>query len=406
MKINLLPNKKAVWNSTYKTFHIVALVALVFNMSSIGVFLTPNTALAKEKVPEPTVVAEKVKEKAPEPTKVVEETTDKDSCETGAKCEDTGNLRIKKYHELDAIGTPGYGSKTGSDYYMTGWYFEVTQGSVSVGNGWTGEDGDFLIIEDLPVGDYQVTETQQPGWVNSDPGVNPITKTVTVVDEDTTTYSNVWFGNTEIPGVCDLEIVKSVKNLTQSIPGNPHVSAEPGNTLEYTLTYENIGDADCTGGGVQLFDNLDSRLTFNGAHTEDNDDHDITYQGNYNGTDPVANAHVVSPGESGYVIFQAVVTDDLECGETIIPNKYRIWSTENGSQDSNIVNVNVYKECFGSLKVIKTVDFGEATPDMWEFTVPGYGTQSPAQGQDYVTFSLLPEGTYSATESNFPGYHQ
>ena len=53
MKINFLPKKKAVWNTTYKTFHIIALIALVFNMSSIGVFLTPNTAHASAYVPPP-----------------------------------------------------------------------------------------------------------------------------------------------------------------------------------------------------------------------------------------------------------------------------------------------------------------------------------------------------------------
>lgn len=208
------------------------------------------------------------------------------------------------------------------------------------------------------------------------------------------------------PGECDLEIVKSVTNLTQNTPGNPHVSADPGDTLEYTLAYENIGGADCTGTGVKLYDDLDSRLTYNGNHSEDNDDHDITYLGNYNGTDPVANAHVVSPGESGYVTFEAVVTEELDCGETVIPNEYRIWSNETGDIWSNIVNANVYKECYGSLKVIKYVDFGEATPDMWEFTVAGYGTQSPAPGEDYVIFSQLPEGLYTATESTIPGYHQ
>jgi uncharacterized repeat protein (TIGR01451 family) len=198
------------------------------------------------------------------------------------------------------------------------------------------------------------------------------------------------------PGVCELEIVKSV-NKTQ---------ANPGDTLEYTLSYENVGTADCTGGGVQLFDNLDSRLTYNGVHSQDNNNHDITFVGNFNGTDPVANAHVVSPGESGFVKFQAVITDDLRCGENNIPNKYRIWSNETGDIWSNEVNTSVYKECYGSLKVIKHVDFGEATPDKWDFTVAGHGTQSPAEGQNYVIFTDLMAGSYSATESNLPGYHQ
>ncbi|MFA6271901.1 MAG: SdrD B-like domain-containing protein [Patescibacteria group bacterium] len=467
MKINLLPKKKAVWKMTYKSFHIVALIALIFNMSSVGVFFTPNTALAAEKT---------------------SETVDKTTCAEGEKCEDTGTILIKKFLDLDRdgvrdtnetllpnwhftivngaystegatnsegvltlldmpIGTyqvtetlqPGWtnttpltqsavvtkdnttilhfgnieqhignlrikkyndlnsdGVKQTNEPYMTGWHFDVTQNGQFIADGNTGEDGDWLIIENLPVGIYTVTETQQDGWINTDPGTNPIKKDVNVTENTITYPTNVWFGNAEIPGECKLEITKSV-NKTE---------AEPGDTLEYTLSYENVGTADCTGGGVQLFDNLDSRLTYNGTHSQDNTDHDITFEGNFDGTDPVANAHVVSPGESGHVTFQATITEDLKCGENNIPNKYRIWSNETGDIWSNEVNTSVYKECYGSLKVIKHVDFGEATPDMWEFTVPGYGTQSPIDGQDYVIFSQLPEGLYSATESTIPGYHQ
>ncbi|MFA6525721.1 MAG: SdrD B-like domain-containing protein [Patescibacteria group bacterium] len=485
MKINLLPKKKAVWKMTYKSFHIVALIALIFNMSSVGVFFTPNTALAAEKTPETAVVAE---ETVAKPT--VEATADKTICTVGEKCEDTGTILIKKFLDLDedgirdanetllsnwhftitngaystegatnsegvlflydmAVGTyqvtetlqAGWtnttpltqsavvtkdntatlhfgnievqeetgnlrikkyndlnsdGVKQTNEPYMTGWHFDVTQNGQFIADGNTGEDGDWLVIENLPVGTYQVTETQKDGWRNTDPGTDPITKNVNVTKNTIAYPTNVWFGNVEIPGECKLEITKSV-NKTE---------ANPGDTLEYTLSYKNVGTADCTGGGVQLFDNLDDRLTYNGIHSQDNTDHDITFEGNFNGTSPVANAHVVSPEESGYVKFQAVVTEDLECGENIIPNKYRIWSNETGDIWSNEVNTTIYKECYGSLKVIKYVDFGEAEPDMWEFTVQGQGTQSPVDGENYVIFTGLPEGLYSAIESTIPGYHQ
>ncbi|MFA6392277.1 MAG: SdrD B-like domain-containing protein [Patescibacteria group bacterium] len=660
MKINLLPKKKAVWETTYKSFHIVALIALVFNMSSVGVFLTPNTALAAEKTPETAVdvVAEEVVAKP-----VVETATDKTDCAEGEKCEDTGTIQIKKFLDQDRDGVHDT-----NEALLPNWHFTIVNGAYST-QGATNSQG-ILTLLDMPLGTYQVTETLQDGWHNSTPltqnavvtlnntttlyfgnyfasesglqnllagegicyedawgyntvangvglaevssgsfnldvpenlykayifwggryeGVNPgdneiklngttvtadatnieqgsnpewgwvgyyadVTSlvsvgnnnyTVTEVDvhdlyndgagilavykdstieptqfaikggldyafhgfpdpmgPDTKVYTytfdpapyartanttllvgdgeagtsrgdNLWFksstgsaptnlvnqaGASEIatnfmvqsdgpqwdtfsttvtipanatyasfqiespedqgdvspygesiawhaqslvidqhcPGVCELEIKKSV-NKTE---------AEPGDTLEYTLAYENVGTADCTGTGVKLYDDLDSKLTYNGIHSQDNDDHDITFEGNFNGTDPVANAHVVSPGESGYVTFQATITEDLKCGENVIPNESKIWSTETGNIPSNIVNTNVYKECYGSLKVIKSVDFGEATPDKWDFTVAGHGTQSPVEGQNYVIFTNLLAGSYSATESDLPGYHQ
>jgi uncharacterized repeat protein (TIGR01451 family)/fimbrial isopeptide formation D2 family protein len=741
MKINLLPKKKAVWNATYKSFHIIALFAIVFNMSSVGIFLTPNTASAASLTATTgavcpdgnvkyeigsgyayndgsatitgdgdsvswtatagyTITGVCIKIGGPGGGSLIDPNPADGSAGPFAydishvvvttDQTDTGNLRIKKYHDLNRDG-----SKNGSDYYLKGWYFEVTQGGVLVGNGWTGEDGNYLIIEDLPVGDYQVTETQQPGWINSDPGVSPITKTVTVIDEDTTYHTNVWFGNYSVgglndllsdegvcdidewgyntaaagvglenqssgtinlnvpenlhkayifwggryeyesgtpgdneiklngtvvtadganvekgtnplgwgwvgyyadvtslvtvgnnaytvsevdvhsnqndgagiiavykdstknpsefmikggldyafhgfpnpmgndtqvytytfdpapyprtadtsllvgdgeagtsrgdnlwfqsgtgsaptdlvdqagaseiatnfmvqsdgpqwdtfsttvtipanatyasfqiespsdqngesiawhaqsfvlgqdcpeePGECELEILKTVTNLTQSTPGNPDVSANPGDIVEYTLAYENVGNGDCTGTGVKLYDDLDSRLTYNGNHSEDNDDHDITYEGNYNGTNPVANAHVVSPGESGYVTFEAVVTEDLECGETIIPNEYRIWSNETGDIWSNEVNVDVNKECFGTLRIKKFYDTnengvrdaGEQLLPGWHFTVSqggSYVTDGVTDGNGILYVYDLPAGSYDITETLQAGW--
>jgi uncharacterized repeat protein (TIGR01451 family) len=181
--------------------------------------------------------------------------------------------------------------------------------------------------------------------------------------------------------------------------------------VKYTINYKNTGDADCTGGGVKIYDDLDNRLSYiNNTLTgnEFNGNHDgITlYQDNFDGINPIANAHEVIPGEYGVITFEATITDDLECGETVIPNQSKIWSNETGYFLSNEVETTVNNQCYGSLKVIKYVDEGDATPDMWDFTIAGHGTQSPVDGENNVVFTQLSEGTYSVTESAIPGYHQ
>ncbi|MFA6098648.1 MAG: SpaA isopeptide-forming pilin-related protein [Patescibacteria group bacterium] len=58
MKINLLPKKREIKKITYKTLHFLTLSALVFNMTMVGVFITPKAANAT--VTPPTPVANPV----------------------------------------------------------------------------------------------------------------------------------------------------------------------------------------------------------------------------------------------------------------------------------------------------------------------------------------------------------
>ncbi|MCH7492979.1 hypothetical protein IID19_05360, partial [Patescibacteria group bacterium] len=44
MKINLLPKKKTIWRAANKGLHIFATIALIFNMSLLGVFINPQVA--------------------------------------------------------------------------------------------------------------------------------------------------------------------------------------------------------------------------------------------------------------------------------------------------------------------------------------------------------------------------
>ncbi|MFA5051679.1 MAG: SdrD B-like domain-containing protein [Patescibacteria group bacterium] len=204
---------------------------------------------------------------------------------------------------------------------------------------------------------------------------------------------------------CDLVITKSVNKQ----------NAVSGDTLTYTLEYQNNGSMICTGTGVKIYDPLDSRLTYvadTKAVTINNDGEgdgfSPTEGSNYTGHDGntlLFNVRRVSPGESGTITFDVTVNDSFECGHTIVPNKGKIWSDQTGYIWSNEVTTDMYKACYGSLKVIKYVDTGSATASEWSFTVDGT-TLSPVSGENYVIFNDLFMGEYSATESDLAGYHQ
>ncbi|MFA5135433.1 MAG: NEW3 domain-containing protein [Patescibacteria group bacterium] len=203
---------------------------------------------------------------------------------------------------------------------------------------------------------------------------------------------------------CDLVITKSVNKQ----------NALPGDTLTYTLEYQNDGSMICTGTGVKIYDPLDARLAYVAGskavtiHNDgEGDGYSPTEGSNYNGhgDNLLFNVRRVSPGESGTVTFDVTVNGSFDCGHTVVPNKGKIWSDQTGYIWSNEVTTDIYKACYGSLKVIKYVDTGNATPDQWSFTV-GDTTLSPASGDNYVVFNNLYMGEYTATESELAGYHQ
>jgi len=357
---------------------------------------------------------------------------DGDGC--SAQCSlENGDLRIKKYNDLN-----GNGVKDGNDYYMTGWDFEVKQGSTIVASGTTGDDpqySPYLVFTDLPLGSYDVVETQQSGWMNTEPGDGTLTKTITVTDGQMT---NVWFGNKEMNycgdgikqwpndygqyeecdgnnGVgfnqqctpectltdlsCDLEITKSVDKET----------ASPGDTLNYTINYINNGDGICRGTGVKLYDELDSKVTYvNGSrsiqiHNDGEGDGYHATQGNdYNGVNKTLlyNVNRVSPGEYGEITFQATVNDWDECGEIEIPNRSKIWSQDifvnNGYVWSNYVYTTVNKPCAGDLVVYKYID-ADGTLDTVNDWIAKQGFTIEVWQNDQLVDTQVtgPDGSYS-----------
>lgn len=140
------------------------------------------------------------------------------------------------------------------------------------------------------------------------------------------------------PGKCELEIEKSVDKSTVA----------PGEIVEYTLHFKNVGNKTCTGSGVKIIDTLDSGLTYKSETHSDN----VT--GGYL-SDPVYkssthtmhwNAWDLAPGESGWVKFKAKIQTPTACVDTI-PNKAKITAYELGWSYvvSNTVNVTVEKDC-------------------------------------------------------------
>lgn len=134
-----------------------------------------------------------------------------------------GNLEIIKEDEFE----------TG----LAGWHFDVT-GPESM-SGDTGVGG-VLLFEDIPVGNYTVTETMEAGWTNIEPPTGPpYTMPAAVPFNDTVT---VTFINEETIG--DLEIIKR-DDTGAGLPGWHFVVTGPVNL-----------SGDTGGGGILLFEDI------------------------------------------------------------------------------------------------------------------------------------------------------
>lgn len=101
-----------------------------------------------------------------------------------------GYIKVFTYEDLDSDGEQDDGKPL-----LSGWTFSIN------GDEYATDDSGSVITDALKPGDYIVTETQQSGWICTDPGSN-LTKEVTVTNE---LPSTVYFGNhqqevTEKPG--------------------------------------------------------------------------------------------------------------------------------------------------------------------------------------------------------------
>lgn len=223
--------------------------------------------------------------------------------------------------------------------------------------------------------------------------------------------------DTKVSAVCTLTITKSVDKAT----------ANPGDTLTYTMHYENTGTANCTGGGVRINDVVPSGVTYvNGSATPSALDQpsdtgqtnnlkfgyiyaDFGFPANptgFNGSLLSWNAHVVAPGESGTVTWQATVNPVAVCTTKNIDNTASIYADQiPDGITSNSVRTVVTVPCNGNLQVNKEFDdngdgqVDRTNPQDWTWDLQG-GSQNNLGGASLS----LPAGAYAVTEDALNGY--
>ncbi|MBU0963772.1 VWA domain-containing protein, partial [Patescibacteria group bacterium] len=197
---------------------------------------------------------------------------------------------------------------------------------------------------------------------------------------------------------CDLVITKSVDKT----------NTQPGEILTYTLNYINNGTGICTGTGVKIYDPLDNKVSYvNGSRSiqilndTEGDGYHATEGNDYNGTNKtlIYNVNRVSPGESGSITFEATVNNFDGCGESIIPNRGKIWSNQTNYIWSNYVYTTANKNCEGELTVIKHVVGDDASASDWTINITGPENDSFAGSENGVS-RTLDQGDYNVAESN------
>ena len=122
------------------------------------------------------------------------------------------------------------------------------------------------------------------------------------------------------PKKCELKVTKSVdKN-----------SAKAGDSLTYTIDVENIGDADCTGGGVKIEDVVDSNLKYISHNITSN------LKAGY-GNNPVYtsgdrtlhfNGNTLTPGEKGTITWVGKILNPTQCGDFEVKNQAKATAAE------------------------------------------------------------------------------
>ena len=167
--------------------------------------------------------------------------------------------------------------------------------------------------------------------------------------------------------ICQTEIVKEC--TLQIIKSTDKSNVKPGDVVAFTLRYKNIGNGDCTGGGVKIQDILNSNLKYMGSYTKtltgDSDGQSLSFgwqttPGYVESTNTLTwNAHVVSPGEEGIIKFNVKVLEPAQCGDFNINNYFKIWSNEKGWQTSNTITLYVDDECYSPVCGNNILDTGE-----------------------------------------------
>lgn len=168
------------------------------------------------------------------------------------------------------------------------------------------------------------------------------------------------------PGECELDITKQVDRAT----------AEPGDTLTYTITVENIGDADCTG-GVKIIDRVHSELAYQSHSTSQNISSGYGGHSVYTEHDHTLrfDAQVLTPGESGTIEWTGEVKNPTQCGDFKVTNQAQVTAQELNHFDtwvySERVETHIDNECVVNppectlTPETQTIDEGERATLTW-----------------------------------------
>lgn len=231
----------------------------------------------------------------------------------------------------------------------------------------------------------------------------------------------------EIPKTCELLVEKTVNKDT----------ALPGEKLTYTIKVQNIGDADCTGGGVRIEDVVDANVSYESYQLTSNLSAGYGSNPVYTTADRTLhfNGNVLTPGESGTITWVGKINAPAQCGDFEVRNQAKATAKElNNFQTwaySQVVKTAIDNDCvtndkFATVVAKKIVctneselpNYGNGGPDItantaanwvashsscflksgWEFQWTDNQTNDPAD--NLVGQAGAPWNTFGPTDSN------
>jgi hypothetical protein len=243
-----------------------------------------------------------------------------------------GSITVFKYNDLNNSGQYDQESESG----LQGWEFTIGNESQ------TTDSNGKATFDNLVAGqEYEVCETFQTGWLNTDPSDGSGCKTMIAGSSSTET---VMFGNYQVKGV---EITK-YQRLDDSDEWiiDPLCGLMPDDTFSYQISVENLYYEEDL--GMEIFDILSDHIEFTDGSLvvekadttgttefEDNAHYDFTYDRVTRELALDYNSILLS-GELLKLSFDVMVADDFDPG-MVIENMAEVAFTGQDRITSNIV---------------------------------------------------------------------
>jgi len=230
--------------------------------------------------------------------------------------------------------------------------------------------------------------------------VNPVPASVTQIENTAAISDDGSSGpdaNPDDNAASDVTPVEAAPNL-QISKNDGDVTVEPGQTINTTLTYVNIGNQDAA--GVVLTETVPANTTFNANASDTGWD---CADGSPAGTvcelpiGPLAGG-----GTGGTVDFAVDVVSPLPAGVDQISNTAQMGDdqglADDGSDTTPVINT-------GSLTIIKEATPEDNTTFSFSSDIPGdssFSLQDPSDNS--ITFNDIPAGDYTVTETVLNGW--